>query len=167
MIVGATGHRPDKLGGYAEEVTPLRAWVRAQIRRYLRQLRPLYGISGMALGVDQDFAEICIELRIPFIAAIPFRGQERAWPPEARTKYRQLLAQAYEVVIVSEGRYENWKMQARNEWMVDHCNVMLCVFDGSPGGTANTVNYADRVRREKIRIDPNEFRELLAAGAIP
>lgn len=164
MIVGATGHRPDKLGGY-DEITPLRAWVRAQLRRQLRQLRPLYGISGMALGCDQDFTEACIELNIPFIAAVPFRGQERAWRREAQGAYKRLLAKAREIVIVSDGSYENWKMQARNEWIVDHCNVLLCVFDGSPGGTANTVNYADRVRREKIRIDPREFQEQLAAGA--
>lgn len=164
MIVGVTGHRPDKLGGYEDE-NPLRSWVRAQIRRHLRLLRPLYGISGMALGVDQDFAEACVELSIPFIAAVPFKGQELAWRshPMTRRKYRALLAKAYEVVIVSEGVYENWKMQARNEWVVDHCNTMLCVFDGSPGGTANAVNYADRVRRDKVRIDPREFRQELVA----
>lgn len=163
MIVGVTGHRPPKCGNY-EGTDPLATWIKCELRRTLREMRPLYLVTGMAVGVDQWTAEACIELNIPFIAAVPFRGQERAWPREAQHVYKRLLARAYEVVIVSDGRYENWKMQARNEWIVDHCNVMLCVFDGSPGGTANTVNYADRVRREKIRINPNEFRELLAAG---
>jgi uncharacterized phage-like protein YoqJ len=160
VILGVTGHRPDKIGGYDDDANPLRSWVRGQIRRHLQTFRPLYGISGMALGTDQDFAAACVELGIPFIAAVPFKGQELAWRshPTSRKRYRELIAKAYEVVIVSEGGYENFKMQVRNEWVVDHCNAMLCVFDGSPGGTANTVNYADRVRRDKIRINPRDFQ---------
>lgn len=163
MIVGIAGHRPEKLGGYVENVGWV-AWVKAQMRDYLQRVRPLYVISGMAVGVDQWAVEVCIELGIPFIAAIPFPGQEDRWPLAARQKYRALLKRAYEIVVVSEGPYERWKMQVRNEWVVDHCDVLLCVFDGSPGGTANAVLYADRVRREKYRIDPNEFRKLIATG---
>jgi uncharacterized phage-like protein YoqJ len=172
MIVAVTGHRPDKLGtkcfsGYAPE-NPLRAWVKTRLREQLlqrRPFRPLYGITGMALGVDQDFAEVCIELDIPFIAAVPFIGQERQWPTQSRERYRELLAQACDVVIVCTGGYERWKMLARNQWMVDHCNTLFAVFDGTPGGTASTVLYADSIQREVLRIDPNEFRGALAAGA--
>lgn len=169
MIVAGTGHRPDKLGtdafsGYIDD-NPLRVWIKARLRAHLRQLKPLYVISGMAIGFDQDLAEVCIALRVPFIAAVPFVGQECRWRVDAQEKYHALLAKAHDVVIVSDGLYERWKMQARNEWMVDHCNVLLAAFDGSPGGTAGTVNYADRVRRDTRRIDPNEFRALLATGA--
>lgn len=167
MIIAGTGHRPDKLGtdevsGYVED-NPLRIWIKGRLREHIRQLRPLYAISGMALGFDQDLAEVCIDLGVPFIAAVPFIGQELRWRPEAQRKYRALLARAYEVVVVCEGPYERWKMLARNEWMVDHCNTLIAAFDGSPGGTASTVLYADRVQRETRRIDPNEFRALLAA----
>jgi uncharacterized phage-like protein YoqJ len=170
MIVAVTSHRPDKLGtdhysGYASE-NPLRAWVKDRLRTHLRQLRPLYGITGMALGGDQDFAEVCIELKIPFIAAVPFIGQERQWPTQSRERYRELLAQAYAVEIVCAGGYERWKMLARNQWMVDHCNVLLAVFDGSAGGTASTVLYANSVQREVLRIDPNEFRGAYNARAV-
>jgi uncharacterized phage-like protein YoqJ len=169
MIAAATGHRPDKLGtdaysGYIED-NPLRIWVKGRMRDYLRRAKPLYAISGMAIGVDQDFAEVCIELRVPFVAAVPFIGQERRWRPDAQEKYRALLAKAHEVVVVSDGPYERWKMIARNQWMVDHCNEVCAVFDGTPGGTASTVLYAVQVHRPIYRIDPNEFRALLAAGA--
>ena len=46
------------------------------------------------------------------------------------------------------------RMQARNQWMVDHCQLLIAVFDGSPGGTKNCVDYALRVRREIRLIDP-------------
>jgi uncharacterized phage-like protein YoqJ len=173
MIVAVTGHRPDKLGtdhysGYAPE-NPLRAWIKAQLREQLRlrrPFRPLYGITGMAIGVDQDFAEVCIELQIPFVAAVPFIGQERQWPKHARERYVELLAQACDVEIVCAGGYERWKMLARNQWMVDHCNALIAVFDGTAGGTASTVLYADSIKREVQRIDPNEFRGAYNARAV-
>jgi len=172
MIVAITGHRPEKLGtaqfsGYAPE-NPLRAWVKARLREQLRlrkPFKPFYAISGMALGVDQDFCEICIELGVPFIAAVPFIGQERQWPLQSRERYRELLAQAYDIEIVCPGGYERWKMLARNEWLCEHSNVLLAVFDGSPGGTASTVLCAHRLGREVIRINPNEFRGALMTGA--
>lgn len=160
-IVAGTGHRPDKLGGY--EPCAMHAWVKVQIHAQLEQLQPLYIISGMALGFDQFLAEVAIERKIPFVAAVPFKGQQRAWHPPQQEIYRTLLARAVEIVIVSEGGYSNEKMQIRNMWMVDHCNILLACFNGSPGGTANCVNYANRMRREIARIDPRAFEGVLCA----
>jgi uncharacterized phage-like protein YoqJ len=167
VILAVTGHRPDKLwvgnwSGY-DARNPLRLWIYEQMKAYLRALQPTYTITGMAIGVDQDFAACCIELQIPFIAAVPFVGQENQWPLTSRMQYQDVLKAAREVVVVCEGGYERWKMQARNEWNVDHSDKLLAVFDGSQGGTANTVNYADRIGREKCRIDPNEFRASFGA----
>jgi uncharacterized phage-like protein YoqJ len=168
-VVGCAGHRPDKLwiGDYAghNPLNPLRAWLKSRTRDKLQALRPIHAISGMAIGYDQDFAEVCIDMGVPFIAAVPFEGQERRWPPTAQQHYRKLLRLAYEVVVVCEGGYERWKMQARNEWVVDHSSDLVAAFDGSQGGTANTINYANKVRCEIHRIDPNELRRLLSGVA--
>jgi len=164
VIIAITGHRPPKCGNY-EGTNPLACWVKTEIRKALLELQPTALITGMAIGVDQWTAAICIKLAIPFVAAVPFVGQERQWPALARDEYALMLHLAKEVVVVCEGGYERWKMQARNEWSVDHSDKLLAVFDGSQGGTANTVNYADRVGREKCRIDPNEFRTSFATGA--
>jgi uncharacterized phage-like protein YoqJ len=50
-------------------------------------------------------------------------------------------------------------MQVRNEWMVDHCNDLLAVWDGSDGGTGNCVRYAQRILEpSKLhRVNPNDF----------
>lgn len=157
MILAVTGHRPDKIGGY--KPNPLREWVRAQIRAALEDLKPERGITGMALGVDQDFAEACVALGIPFTAAVPFEGQESRWPPPSRRFYHQLIEQAAEVVYVSELGYARWKMEARNHWMVDHSDRLLAIWDGTLGGTGGTVLYAERVGRPIQRIDPKDFKE--------
>src|SRR3990167_8058668 len=122
-----TGHRPNKIGGY-NKITPLRAWVRKSILDVLTELdkrEPVTGMSGMALGADQDFAEACITRKLPFIAAIPFVGQESMWPPESQSWYQYLLGIAREKVIVCEGSYQAWKMQKRNQYMVDWCDVVI------------------------------------------
>ena len=166
-VVAGSGHRPDKLwiGDYSgySPLNPLRAWIKSRTRDHLKRLQPIHVISGLALGFDQDLADVCVDMGIPFIAAVPCDGQDSQWSPEARARYRKLLKLAYEVIVVTPGPYERWKMQARNEWMIDHCSDVVAAFDGSQGGTANAINYANLLQRPIHRIDPNELRRLLAA----
>lgn len=150
-IVAVTGHRPRKIGGY-DPNNPLRQRIRMELRAHLERLQPVHTITGMALGVDQDFADVCLVLKIPFVAAVPFVGQESQWPVEAQQSYRELLSLALRVEVVSEGRYRPWKMQRRNEWMVDNCTHLIGVWDGSAGGTANCLRYAHEVGRDVLRV---------------
>jgi uncharacterized phage-like protein YoqJ len=106
-------------------------------------VRPKKVITGMALGWDTALAEAAIKLHIPYIAAIPFVGQESRWQPAQQDHYFDLLAAAEDVVVVCEGDYAPWKMQRRNEWMVDHSDLVLALWDRSPGGTANCIRYAE------------------------
>lgn len=151
-----TGHRPNKLtyfGGYDTnniKYDPLKN----EIRNALIDFKVEKAISGMALGIDQIAAEICVELGIPFTAAVPFIGQENAWPELSRIKYRELLAKAVEVVVVSEGGYAASKMQVRNQYMCDHCDLLIAVWDGTPGGTGNCVKYAQKIERQIVYINP-------------
>lgn len=141
MILAATGHRPDKLGGF----TPA---VRMQLLKvamaHLELRRPAAVISGMALGWDQAWAMAAATLNIPFIAAVPFAGQEAVWPAGSQDTYRVLLGLASEVVTVSQGGYTARKMQRRNEWMVDRADGIVALWDGTFGGTHNCLLYAEK-----------------------
>jgi uncharacterized phage-like protein YoqJ len=150
MIVAFTGHRSDEFGGWKDNQT--HTAVRRAIREALERHKPEKVISGMALGVDTWAAEAAVDLRIPFIAAIPFEGQESVWPEPSQKRFRELLGLASETVVVCEGGYEAKKMQKRNEWMVDHCELLLAVWNGSPGGTANCVRYAEAVKKPIERL---------------
>ncbi len=157
MIVAATGHRPDKIGGY-DYYHPQRQWIREQIRRALVDLSADKTISGMALGVDQDFAQVSLDLAIPFIAALPFIDQESRWPKTSQDYWWWLLERSDDIVVVSPGPYSAPKMQIRNEWMVDHCDRLVAIWDGTDGGTGNCVKYAQRTKPDCIyRIDPRDF----------
>lgn len=153
MIIAFTAHRPTKLGGYR---LPNKTYIYVcqQIEKILKELKPEKIISGMALGGDQYVANIAIKLGIPFIAAIPFIGQEKVWTESSKRTYKALLNKASEQVIVSEGEYSAHKLQIRNEWMCDHADKLIAIFDGTPGGTANCVNYAKSIGKDIIVIDP-------------
>lgn len=159
MIIAFTGHRPEKIGGY-KLPNPTYNYVCTQIERKLIELKPEQVISGMALGVDQWAANIAFTLGIPFIAAVPFAGQEGVWPAESKRIYKILLARAKEVVLVSEGGYSAQKMQIRNEFMINKADKVLAIWDGTTGGTGNAVAYATKMGKEIIRINLNDMPKI-------
>lgn len=115
-------------------------------------MKPDEVISGMALGWDTAVALAAIRVGIPFIAAIPFQGQQATWPLEAKQRYQMLLAAAAEVVTVSRGGYTPQALHARNRWMVDRCNLLMTLWNGTGGGTASCIAYAQQVKRPWINL---------------
>jgi len=154
IIVGITGHRPQKVGGFSLP-NPTYIKVCKEIEKHLRELKPYKVISGMALGVDSWFCSIATKLNIPFIAAIPFKDQESVWQDKDKKIYLRFLEKAEDVIIVSSGGFSKEKMQIRNEYIVDNCDILIAVFNKElGGGTANCVKYAEEKKREIIFINP-------------
>ena len=117
-------------------------------------------ISGMALGIDTLFAEIAINMKFPFIAAIPCWEQDKVWPVKSKELYGNLLANKLcNIYQVYSGPYNNSCMQLRNQWMVDNCDLLIAVWDGTPGGTANCVKYAEAQGKPIKRINPLEIKQ--------
>lgn len=144
MIIAGTGHRPDKLPlGYHPSMMSL-------MKRTIRSVLPdntTEIISGMALGWDTALALVALEEGIPLVAAVPFVGQETRWKEADQKVHRQIVRRASRVVVVSKGGYSPAKMQTRNMWMVDTADRILALWDGSDGGTANCVRYAQGERK--------------------
>lgn len=138
-IICATGHRPEKLGGYDERIADTLMRV---AREALEARKPDQVISGMALGWDTAVARAAAAMGLPFVAAVPFVGQEAHWGPQDVVRYQLLLSLAHQVVVVTPGAYAPEKLQLRNEWMVNHSDKVLALFNGTPGGTANCIRYA-------------------------
>lgn len=158
MILGITEHRcdrlPDKKTGY-KLPNPTYNYVCQNIEKQFRILQPEKIITGMALGVDQWAASIAYNMKIPFVAAVPFEGQEIKWVEKNQIIYHKLLEKASEVVFISSGKYDNYKFKLRNKWIVDYSDKLLAIWDGSfDSGTSHAVEYALSLNREIIRIDP-------------
>ena len=151
MITMATGHRPQKLGGFGQAAELKRLNL---ARLAVAEMKPDEAISGMALGWDTAWAIACIEAGIPLIAACPFRGQEKVWNAESRAVYDIILESAAEIVYVDEldgygfpglapGVYHPGKLQTRNEWMADNSGSCAAIWDGTKGGTGNCIRYIE------------------------
>lgn len=155
-----TGHRPSKIGGYDFD-NPIRIKIRDKIKNILLEHKKIHKeivcISGMAIGVDQDFCSVCLDLKIPYIAYVPFNGQENIWPTPAKNFYKELLNKAKAIKTVSKGGYSPKKMQIRNEAMANDCDMAIAIFDGTNGGTCNCVNYLKKIKKAIIVIDPNKL----------
>lgn len=157
MIVAFTGHRlGPKLLGFQENY--LHVALKKAMTSELLKLNPDLVIVGGAIGVDTWAAEIALENKIPYLLAVPFIGQERIWPQKSQDHYKYLKSTAAEVVIVCEGGYSSWKMQKRNEYMVNRCDKLIAVWDGTSGGTGNCVKYAGSINKEIIQINPDLFK---------
>ena len=149
-----TGHR--KLPKGSEQ------WVNGQLIKAIEKaIKKDYFtyISGGAIGVDQMAAKAVLlarafDPRIKLIIARPFPSQDKVWPSHVRGKFKQLLEMADQIVDVCEDPYAVWKMQKRNEWMVDNSNATVAVWKGGNGGTFNCIKYAESKRSYILRIDP-------------
>lgn len=167
-----TGHRPQSLPfGFDEtdmRCVRLKQILKNQIIRIIREEGVTYFITGMARGIDQFAAEIVLKLKqsypeIKLECAVPCRTQPVKWEKTARERYQSLLAKCDRKTVLQE-KYTKDCMQKRNRYMVDHAEVLLAVWDGTPGGTGSTVRYATEQRKKVYKIDPLSLQvEILAA----
>ena len=86
---------------------------------------------------------------------MPFAGQEKKWTYLQQAKYQELLTRAIEIKVVNPGGHAFWKMNSRNEWMVDHTDLVLALWNGAASGTGNCVEYANGKDVEVVNLWDN------------
>lgn len=156
-----TGHRPNHLPWRDNDEDPRCLKLKEKIydivsALYFSGIR--HFICGMALGCDTYFAEAVLKLRdehndVTLEAALPCENQAERWSNSQRSRYFHLVSACdYETLL--QKYYTNDCMINRNKYMVDNSSVLVAVFDGSQGGTMQTVNYALKNGLEIIRILP-------------
>ena len=114
-------------------------------------------IGGMAIGCDMYFAEAVLERKreypdITLEAAIPCGTQPDRWSLAQRQRYNRLLDRCDRVTVLQIA-YTPDCMQRRNRYMVDRSSLLLACFDGRPGGTMNTILYAERSGVKTVIIE--------------
>jgi len=130
-------------------------------------------IFGGAIGVDQLSFSICEELKqeakeydacaIILEIAIPFEKQASKWYErdvdryELQKQHADILTfvdtvEGYEFKGVAVGEYHPAKMMIRNRYMVNNSDIVIAVWNGSKGGTANCVNYAKKQGKEWVIV---------------
>jgi len=148
-----TGHRPEKMNLSELEVRKRLG------NAILQAMQDGYTsfISGMAPGVDVIAAEIILRLRIEnpklrLVCAMPYKGFGRRWKGGWSERMQNVLAQADEVEYVCDTSSRS-SYQRRNEFMVDHSSRVIALYNGTKGGTKNTIDYAHKKGVPCIIID--------------
>lgn len=157
-----TGHRPSKfLFGYDEDhpdCKKLKKTLAIEIESLICEGYHTFQ-SGLAEGTDTYCAEIVLELKkqyphVTLLAAIPCYNQEKRWSQFSQKRYHKILDCCDIVHYVTCGDYTNYCMHERNKYLVETSDAILAVYDGSAGGTRNTISYAEKLNKKLIIIDP-------------
>ncbi len=151
MICCFTGHRARKLPWGDDETDPRCLAVKTILKKRLDTAYEMgcrAFLCGMALGCDLYFAEAVLELKerdstVTLAAMIPCPEQAGRWSAVNRLRYEGLLKKC-DCCEILEPAYSKGCMLRRNEAMIDRSQVLISVFDGSPGGTMHAVAYAKK-----------------------
>jgi uncharacterized phage-like protein YoqJ len=144
-VLAVTGHRIQRLARPGVDPLRLEELLTGFAEEVLDAARPSVVLTGMATGWDQAVAAAAIKLEVPFVAAVPYVGQDSLWDERTRRVYGVLLEAASAVCFVEEPPHAGWKMISRNRWMVDRAELLVALWDGDrKGGTASTVLHAEK-----------------------
>lgn len=147
-LIGISGHQDLP----AEDV----AEIRQRMRDHISRADDPQGISSLAAGADQLFAEELLAAGASLHAVVPAADYESAFDDEAsRAHYRKLLSRAASVERLNFDTSTEDAYWAAGRRVVDRADELLAVWDGQParglGGTADVVDYA-RARDKPVTV---------------
>ena len=157
-----TGHRPHRFP-WKDNEDDLRCV--ALKKTLTEEITALVGagvadfFSGMAEGTDCHCSQIVLDLHrknpaLKLHCVLPHEGQADKWSASARERYYAILEQADSVELVSRAYYDGCMID-RNHRLVETADLLLAVYSGvRRSGTGATVNFARKLGREIIVIDP-------------
>lgn len=149
-----TGHRPNRFKFKHKENTTgckrLKRRIKAQLEWLYAQGVRDYWVGG-ALGVDMWAGEILLRMKeqaefskLKLHIALPGPEHDQLWDERSKTRMAFLIQHSAECVVVG-AHLTPADYRKRNQYMVDHADVLLAVYDNDRSirsGTGTTVNYA-------------------------
>jgi uncharacterized phage-like protein YoqJ len=142
--VAFTGHRHLKYDGVEKSLKSIHA-----------DHRDAMWITGGAYGLDSHAAEYALDNSIPLWLVLPFPAKILCakWiSNDSRELLFRSVKECTKLSVISPV-FSMQSYQLRNEFMVDAADILAAFFDGSPGGTANCVRYANSVGRRVVMTE--------------
>lgn len=143
MRVAVTGHR-----GFDQRTAGLiDTALRAELEK-LAATGPVVGISCLADGADQLFAEAVLDIGGELEVIVPAERYRDGLPAAAHAAYGRLLGKASAVHRLDFAESTEDAHMAASVAMLDTADRLLAVWDGKPargyGGTADVVAHAKK-----------------------
>lgn len=160
MKIGITGH---------QKLADPSAWERVKEKIeaiLLHSPQPLVGISCLAMGADQIFADLVLKCGGVLEAIIPFAGYEDTFTDtSAKQEYQRLLTRSARIETLVRAASDEQSFFDAGKRVVDLSDCMIAVWNGKPaaglGGTADVVRYAQEKGKEVIPINPTHHATIL------
>ena len=163
-----SGHRPARLPGNGNpdhpETRALAAALRQELIAAVGRGKTVM-LHGCMAGWDVFCAEQVIFLkkqypRVRLISVAPygaaFFSREKCWTPDWINRAREVFCQHDEGIKIAEV-YRPGIYYERNIFLVDLSSELICYWDGGPGGTKYTVDYARSRNKPVINLARGKF----------
>ena len=128
------GPRPYNLGGHDLDNDIRRniyQKIQEIVQRYLKNNNiVLLGLTGLEMGCEQDFAEICLENKIDYIVYLTHENIEKRWgsyPQYLIDRYTRLLDHSMETHTISDGNYSPKKVMIKNKRLIKEADIILYI----------------------------------------
>ena len=158
MKVALTGHRPERLGMPDNELddkwNKIRDWIVNNLiqmfQTTLLEDDSLDVYCGMATGSDILFGMSSIFLKVDIVplklhCVLPCKNYN-----SSHKYYNDIRLLADEWIELSEEFYKGCD-SVRDQYMVDHCDVLLAIWDGNKsGGVWSTIRKAQKAGKQII-----------------
>jgi hypothetical protein len=157
MKIGITGHQKLDNSDWWD-------WVEQELINLLDKFseesgNDLIGVSSLAVGADQLFAELILRFEANLHAVIPFPGYEKTFDAKGLDKYKKLVEQATEVETLNAKSTDEESYFAAGKRVVELSDVVIAVWNGKKaaglGGTGDAVDYARQNNKKIIHLNPN------------
>jgi hypothetical protein len=150
--VGITGHQrlPDPADW---------DWVAGQLNDVVRRTStPIVGISSLAIGADQLFAEIVLKAGGKVETIIPFESYEETFQKADQARFQRLCRMSSRVDVLPRAESDEMSYLAAGKRVVNSSDFLIAVWNGKAaeglGGTADIVRYAVDQNKRVVHINP-------------
>ena len=99
-------------------------------------------------ALKEKYPQITLE------CAIPYERQAAYWSEPLRNRYFSIAEQCDQETMLQR-QYTPDCLRKRNQYLVDHAEIVLAVWNGSPSGTGQTVWYAREAGKPVWIIRPD------------
>jgi len=129
--IGVIGPKPYSIGGHDSE-DGLRLYLCDKIKKVLLQYKDtasVLGLTGLAIGIESDFASQCDKLDIDYNVYLPYEDMTSQWEklPGITEEFNKLLKNALNVQVLSDGGFSPRKIWQKNNLIINQCHVLIYV----------------------------------------
>ena len=112
-------------------------------------------LCGMAVGFDMKAAQAVLAIKesynVELVACLPCANQSERFSAKNKLLYNEIIEKCDDVIVI-QNEYTSGCMFARDRYLVDNSDVIVCFLRKQSGGTYYTVNYARKTNKKIIEL---------------